>query len=93
MEGSESTQSRQGAGTNSRPSPCDTVVFVTPLPQAVPETAGIKFPDFKSAGVTLRSQRVCVPSFIVFGPWVLCGPNSAGSRAGAGGEVVPCAAS
>lgn len=26
--------------------------------QAVPETAGIKFPDFKSAGVTLRSQRV-----------------------------------
>ncbi|KAK1340113.1 hypothetical protein QTO34_018677 [Cnephaeus nilssonii] len=25
---------------------------------AVPETAGIKFPDFKSAGVTLRSQRV-----------------------------------
>ncbi|KAK2539789.1 Dmap1 [Columba guinea] len=24
---------------------------------AVPETAGIKFPDFKSAGVTLRSQR------------------------------------
>lgn len=29
-------------------------------PQAVPETAGIKFPDFKSAGVTLRSQRVRV---------------------------------
>lgn len=30
--------------------------------QAVPETAGIKFPDFKSAGVTLRSQRVgCCP--------------------------------
>uniref|UniRef100_A0A8C6ZXV2 DNA methyltransferase 1-associated protein 1 n=1 Tax=Nothoprocta perdicaria TaxID=30464 RepID=A0A8C6ZXV2_NOTPE len=29
---------------------------------AVPETAGIKFPDFKSAGVTLRSQRVgCSP--------------------------------
>lgn len=26
--------------------------------QTVPETAGIKFPDFKSAGVTLRSQRV-----------------------------------
>ncbi|CAJ0945165.1 unnamed protein product [Ranitomeya imitator] len=24
---------------------------------AVPETAGIRFPDFKSAGVTLRSQR------------------------------------
>lgn len=30
------------------------------LSQAVPETAGIKFPDFKSAGVTLRSQRVRV---------------------------------
>uniref|UniRef100_H3AK60 DNA methyltransferase 1-associated protein 1 n=1 Tax=Latimeria chalumnae TaxID=7897 RepID=H3AK60_LATCH len=27
---------------------------------AVPETAGIKFPDFKSAGVTLRSQRRAV---------------------------------
>lgn len=32
------------------------------LLQAVPETAGIKFPDFKSAGVTLRSQRVCESS-------------------------------
>ncbi|KAM9239540.1 DNA methyltransferase 1-associated protein 1 isoform 3-T3 [Leptosomus discolor] len=32
--------------------------------QAVPETAGIKFPDFKSAGVTLRSQRMKLPSSV-----------------------------
>lgn len=38
------------------------------LPQAVPETAGIKFPDFKSAGVTLRSQRVRVTSSMCLGP-------------------------
>uniref|UniRef100_A0A3B4TA43 DNA methyltransferase 1-associated protein 1 n=1 Tax=Seriola dumerili TaxID=41447 RepID=A0A3B4TA43_SERDU len=31
---------------------------------AVPETAGIKFPDFKSAGVTLRSQRMKLPSSV-----------------------------
>lgn len=38
--------------------------------QAVPETAGIKFPDFKSAGVTLRSQRVgCCPGPL--GPWLM----------------------
>uniref|UniRef100_A0A8C8GLJ5 DNA methyltransferase 1-associated protein 1 n=1 Tax=Oncorhynchus tshawytscha TaxID=74940 RepID=A0A8C8GLJ5_ONCTS len=30
----------------------------------VPETAGIKFPDFKSAGVTLRSQRMKLPSSV-----------------------------
>ena len=47
-----------GAGTNTGPSPSDTLVSITAPPQAVPETAGIKFPDFKSAGVTLRSQRV-----------------------------------
>ncbi|XP_029906346.1 DNA methyltransferase 1-associated protein 1 isoform X1 [Myripristis murdjan] len=33
-------------------------------PQAVPETAGIKFPDVKSAGVTLRSQRMKLPSSV-----------------------------
>ena len=33
---------------------------IHPFTQAVPETAGIKFPDFKSAGVTLRSQRVSI---------------------------------
>ncbi|XP_033821727.1 DNA methyltransferase 1-associated protein 1 isoform X1 [Periophthalmus magnuspinnatus] len=32
--------------------------------KAVPETAGIKFPDFKSAGVTLRSQRMKLPSSV-----------------------------
>ncbi|XP_038616206.1 DNA methyltransferase 1-associated protein 1 isoform X1 [Tachyglossus aculeatus] len=32
--------------------------------RAVPETAGIKFPDFKSAGVTLRSQRMKLPSSV-----------------------------
>ncbi|KAG7283594.1 hypothetical protein CRUP_020367 [Coryphaenoides rupestris] len=32
---------------------------------AVPETAGIKFPDFKSAGVTLRSQRLSLISAMV----------------------------
>ncbi|XP_036410140.1 DNA methyltransferase 1-associated protein 1-like isoform X1 [Megalops cyprinoides] len=32
--------------------------------QAVPETTGIKFPDFKSAGVTLRSQRMKLPSSV-----------------------------
>ncbi|TTM04434.1 DNA methyltransferase 1-associated protein 1 [Bagarius yarrelli] len=32
--------------------------------QAVPETAGIKFPDFKSAGVSLRSQRPVFPVHI-----------------------------
>uniref|UniRef100_A0A8C5QXX9 DNA methyltransferase 1-associated protein 1 n=1 Tax=Leptobrachium leishanense TaxID=445787 RepID=A0A8C5QXX9_9ANUR len=31
---------------------------------AVPETAGIRFPDFKSAGVTLRSQRMKLPSSV-----------------------------
>ncbi|RXN01358.1 hypothetical protein EOD39_7043 [Acipenser ruthenus] len=31
---------------------------------SVPETAGIKFPDFKSAGVTLRSQRMKLPSSV-----------------------------
>uniref|UniRef100_A0A8C5I964 DNA methyltransferase 1-associated protein 1 n=1 Tax=Gouania willdenowi TaxID=441366 RepID=A0A8C5I964_GOUWI len=31
---------------------------------AVPETAGIKFPDFKSAGVTLRSQRMKLPGSV-----------------------------
>ncbi|MCJ8734624.1 hypothetical protein PDJAM_G00237400 [Pangasius djambal] len=31
---------------------------------AVPETAGIKFPDFKSAGVSLRSQRMKLPSSV-----------------------------
>uniref|UniRef100_A0A667WGQ6 DNA methyltransferase 1-associated protein 1 n=1 Tax=Myripristis murdjan TaxID=586833 RepID=A0A667WGQ6_9TELE len=31
---------------------------------AVPETAGIKFPDVKSAGVTLRSQRMKLPSSV-----------------------------
>ncbi|MEE6495310.1 hypothetical protein FKM82_002006 [Ascaphus truei] len=30
----------------------------------VPETAGIRFPDFKSAGVTLRSQRMKLPSSV-----------------------------
>lgn len=30
----------------------------------VPETAGIKFPDFKSAGVSLRSQRMKLPSSV-----------------------------
>lgn len=53
----ETPSSGWGAGTNIGP------LSVTPWspyapPQAVPETAGIKFPDFKSAGVTLRSQRV-----------------------------------
>ncbi|CAL1593619.1 unnamed protein product [Knipowitschia caucasica] len=32
--------------------------------KVVPETAGIKFPDFKSAGVTLRSQRMKLPSSV-----------------------------
>ncbi|XP_069088959.1 DNA methyltransferase 1-associated protein 1 isoform X1 [Pleurodeles waltl] len=31
---------------------------------SLPETAGIKFPDFKSAGVTLRSQRMKLPSSV-----------------------------
>uniref|UniRef100_A0A3P9A643 DNA methyltransferase 1-associated protein 1 n=2 Tax=Esox lucius TaxID=8010 RepID=A0A3P9A643_ESOLU len=30
----------------------------------LPEMAGIKFPDFKSAGVTLRSQRMKLPSSV-----------------------------
>ncbi|XP_053549373.1 DNA methyltransferase 1-associated protein 1 [Bombina bombina] len=30
----------------------------------VPETAGIRFPDFRSAGVTLRSQRMKLPSSV-----------------------------
>ncbi|KAI1883134.1 hypothetical protein AGOR_G00242100 [Albula goreensis] len=30
----------------------------------VPETTGIKFPDFKSSGVTLRSQRMKLPSSV-----------------------------
>lgn len=30
----------------------------------LPETAGIKFPDFKSAGVSLRSQRMKLPSSV-----------------------------
>lgn len=45
---------------------------MTSSPQAVPETAGIKFPDFKSAGVTLRSQRVRATSIAGLGPWALC---------------------
>jgi len=28
----------------------------------VVESAGIKFPDFKNSGVTLRSQRIKLPS-------------------------------
>ncbi|XP_049577807.1 DNA methyltransferase 1-associated protein 1 isoform X1 [Syngnathus scovelli] len=31
---------------------------------AVPETAGIKFPDFKSSGVSLRSQRMKLPGSV-----------------------------
>lgn len=39
--------------------------------QAVPETAGIKFPDFKSAGVTLRSQRVGGSRPVPMGPLLM----------------------
>lgn len=74
-----------GAGTNIGPSPRDTLVSTTTLPQAVPETAGIKFPDFKSAGVTLRSQRVREsPSSLCLGPW-LYGLNTVGRGPGADG--------
>ncbi|XP_064197785.1 DNA methyltransferase 1-associated protein 1-like [Anguilla rostrata] len=31
---------------------------------AIPETTGIKFPDFRSSGVTLRSQRMKLPSSV-----------------------------
>lgn len=38
----------------------DVFFFLNNL-QAV-ESAGIKFPDFKNSGVTLRSQRIKLPS-------------------------------
>lgn len=33
--------------------------------QMTPDTTGIKFPDFKQAGVSLRSQRVGVHSLFL----------------------------
>lgn len=35
-----------------------------PEPAAVPETTGIKFPDFRSSGVILRSQRMKLPTSV-----------------------------
>ena len=32
--------------------------------QITPETTGIKFPDFKASGVTLRSQRMKLPASV-----------------------------